>query len=1041
MLHRLLIAFFLMTLVLNSFCQSFDEKDFVHFTTKNGLNDNYITCIEQDAQGNIWSGTGVGLNMFDGNAFADLSSILKSNSVSGNVSRLKRFSSNKLGIISRNGFYLLNTKDFAIKKYLIADSTFFTTYLNHAWDAARLTDNSFAVTTTTGFYVFDEAGNIKFRYDAYKPEDAGKKTIRYGREIFPINDREYIVYFTTYRAALYHSETKQYRVIDPSEKQWGFFSPTPTPAADHWSIKFQLGPGKFIFIPYARNNIVYYTHDTKTIVKSPLPFNPKDELNQQSKIIMLSDSSFVLNGSNQGFWIFQFNKKTGRITCDGKKYLSRYKITCLFVDKEKRLWAGTSEGLLQQRLNPPLLKVFTLTPSMLKDTVQKNLSSVYRYKDKLYVGRFARRYGLVILDTGTMKPVTSIDFFGCDTVYNEVMSFEMYHKDTLWVGTNGGMLWLDTKTNHYGRLADYKNFPKTVNRLSILSPVGRDGHAWLCDYLGETVARYDPVSRQFVFFTTDTDPRFPFTRVKNIVYDSYGDVWFSGHALARWNNRLQAFDTLITVYEGPNKFDENILTITADNKGSLWLHNAENGLLEYQIKNKKFIHYDMNDGLPSIYLESLSPVVNNILWIAQRTSISKFEIETKKIKSYSYSDGLPLHKPTGFSIYYDTTSHSCYLLCKNDIVRFEFFPPDVKDKSSELIVQKVLANNNKIFFNPAEGLSLKPYETSLDIHYTVIDFESGGDYNFAYRLSKSQSWINLGKQRNITLVNLSPGKHNLELKAVARAGVEKIKEFSFTISPPFWKTNWFILLATIATLGFLYIFYRLRIRQVRQKSNIDKLIAQTEMKALHAQMNPHFIFNCLNSIREMILNNENEQASLYLSKFARLIRITLNQSSKPFVSLADTVDYLERYIEMEKIRSDHFTYTITVDDNLHPDEIMLPPMLIQPFIENAIWHGTSNKKNMDIHISFKKQGNELICMVDDNGIGIEESLKRKENIPNQPSVGISNIRQRIELLNEKYNLHSTVKIEDKSIVNGSNEPGTIVTLHLPIKTNESLWAT
>lgn len=189
----------------------------------------------------------------------------------------------------------------------------------------------------------------------------------------------------------------------------------------------------------------------------------------------------------------------------------------------------------------------------------------------------------------------------------------------------------------------------------------------------------------------------------------------------------------------------------------------------------------------------------------------------------------------------------------------------------------------------------------------------------------------------------------------------------------------------------------------------------------------------------MILNNENEQASLYLSKFARLIRITLNQSSKPFVSLTDTIDYLERYIEMEKIRSSHFTYTIDVAKDLHADNIMVPPMLIQPFIENAIWHGALSKKNMEIHINFSKKGSELVCIVEDNGIGIEESLRRKENIASEPSVGIANIKQRIGLLNEKYNLQSTISIEDKSTLSRSNGTGTIVTLHLPIKTNESLW--
>lgn len=121
------------------------------------------------------------------------------------------------------------------------------------------------------------------------------------------------------------------------------------------------------------------------------------------------------------------------------------------------------------------------------------------------------------------------------------------------------------------------------------------------------------------------------------------------------------------------------------------------------------------------------------------------------------------------------------------------------------------------------------------------------------------------------------------------------------------------------------------------------------MKALHAQMNPHFVFNSLNSIREMILNQETQEASRFLGNFAHLIRITLDQSRKSFISLRDTMDYLNRYIEMEKIRNPDFHFSMEVDKTLDPDDTILPPLLIQPFIENAIWHGM-NGEEKQIHI-------------------------------------------------------------------------------------------
>jgi LytS/YehU family sensor histidine kinase len=193
--------------------------------------------------------------------------------------------------------------------------------------------------------------------------------------------------------------------------------------------------------------------------------------------------------------------------------------------------------------------------------------------------------------------------------------------------------------------------------------------------------------------------------------------------------------------------------------------------------------------------------------------------------------------------------------------------------------------------------------------------------------------------------------------------------------------------------------YRNRIRIIRQKANIDKLLSQTEMKALQAQMNPHFIFNSLNSIGEMVLNNENKEASNYLSKFARLIRITLDQSSQAMVSLRNTIDYLERYMEMENIRNSHFTHQVIVDPALDIDETMVPPMLIQPFIENALWHGVSaNNRRIHVKIVFSKVNDNLVCTIDDNGVGIDHARQHAPVNGRHQPVGYkySNLRSLVE---------------------------------------------
>ena len=231
---------------------------------------------------------------------------------------------------------------------------------------------------------------------------------------------------------------------------------------------------------------------------------------------------------------------------------------------------------------------------------------------------------------------------------------------------------------------------------------------------------------------------------------------------------------------------------------------------------------------------------------------------------------------------------------------------------------------------------------------------------------------------------------------------------------------------------------RRRISTIRQRAEIDRQLSQTEMKALQAQMNPHFIFNSLNSIREMILNNENREASHYLSKFAHLMRITLDQSGQHLVSLRNTIDYLQRYLEMEQIRNSLLSFGIHVGADIDQDEILVPPMLIQPFIENGLWHGVAaHNKTIHIDVHFRKENNCLFCTVEDNGIGLNQSEKnRSESAVRRKSHGIINIKKRIQLLNEKHGLQCRVNIRDKQDIPGSRGSGTVVTICLPLEINE-----
>ena len=171
---------------------------------------------------------------------------------------------------------------------------------------------------------------------------------------------------------------------------------------------------------------------------------------------------------------------------------------------------------------------------------------------------------------------------------------------------------------------------------------------------------------------------------------------------------------------------------------------------------------------------------------------------------------------------------------------------------------------------------------------------------------------------------LNPGEYTFEVKAANSDGHwnRQIKQLVIYIAPPFWQTWWFKLLLGSILLLAGYIILRKRIKNIQRKASIDKQLADYEMKALHTQMNPHFIFNSLGTIKSMILNNQQEHAGRYLSKFAKMIRLTLNHSTEAFISLQQNNEYITHYVEIENLRFNNaFDFEIFIDEQVNIEEV------------------------------------------------------------------------------------------------------------------------
>jgi two-component sensor histidine kinase len=211
---------------------------------------------------------------------------------------------------------------------------------------------------------------------------------------------------------------------------------------------------------------------------------------------------------------------------------------------------------------------------------------------------------------------------------------------------------------------------------------------------------------------------------------------------------------------------------------------------------------------------------------------------------------------------------------------------------------------------------------------------------------------------------------------------------------------------------------------------------EQENRVLSAQMDPHFIFNSLNTIQQFIITNDNDKAQLYLSKFSRLIRKILESNTQEYITLADEIDIIEKYLEIESLRFNNvFKYRIVIDPAINPNKLKIPHFLVQPLVENAIWHGLLPKEGeKELSVSFEVISEKLIsCVIEDNGVGMNASANSKipviEN--KKRSLAINFIEQRLLLLGKLKNVSSQIRISDKISSDGI-PGGTIVKITIPI---------
>lgn len=341
-------------------------------------------------------------------------------------------------------------------------------------------------------------------------------------------------------------------------------------------------------------------------------------------------------------------------------------------------------------------------------------------------------------------------------------------------------------------------------------------------------------------------------------------------------------------------------------------------------------------------------------------------------------------------------------------------------------------------------------DNSFNFNFAALDYANQDNIRYYYKLEGlDTTWRASGNQRSVSFQNLLPGSYTFHVKALNSKGIWSKNDavFAFRIIPPFWKTWWFVSLVAVTTVALLAFAINRRIRYIKDREakarekelevmRLNKDFATSQLTALRMQMNPHFIFNALNSVQHYILQGNVVEANKYLAKFSKLQREILHSSDQQFITLEKEIEILNWFLELEQYRfGESFTYQINKSEDIEPEELKIPPMVLQPFVENAIWHGLMPRQSERVLTIYFDLHSEDILQVTlrDNGIGRAASsrLKQKEEVhkTKHESRGMSMVQQRLKLLQEQYGQPFDATVSDITDVHG-NVQGTQVILRI-----------
>ncbi|UTW61032.1 histidine kinase [bacterium SCSIO 12741] len=716
-------------------------------------------------------------------------------------------------------------------------------------------------------------------------------------------------------------------------------------------------------------------------------------------------------------------------------------VSFVYEDREQNFWLGGSNGVYLFRHGNFAEPYEHLMKGHFLTSMSQDLEGNYWFSD---------------FHKGIHK-TASIHFRLLDysTSLNKKVSALRKHQNHLWFSTDQGEIW-KVDTHHqaervypkHSEPIDFFPFEVLENERLLLptqnseiqefrstSTIAKDPIIYSRSHgsdiyvgfrLGFLKLRSDPKTGAITTLMDSKNDLFNFQWRTNAINEDGDEVWVgSTHGLYLWKN-----DSLIPMEQHSSLLGSRIMALEKLTPEYLVIGTKGSGLLLLNKRSKKVNSITEKEGLLSNYIKTLF-IQDHTLFIGTNRGLSKLtltdQLEIENLQNLNIHNGLASNEIWDIiefngKIWLATTHGLVYF--DDALVKPNNSPPPIY--LSEVRVADSLIQKSD---GPPQ---LQKGDRNLLIQYHGVGFRAGNNIRYRYliRHEDEDSDTVYTSSEEARFINLSPGNYTFRVWAQNEDGYwsEHPAEFSFNIPETFLETIWFqlmlLLLSFFALVLTFFLYLQRRKRIFSQKLQTEEL----KQQALAALMNPHFIYNSLAAIRHFIHNHDIQQSSRYLGLFSRLIRLNLLSVKNGFIELEDEIERLKLYLEIEQMRFDNkLEFQVNIDPDLDIFDITIPAMIIQPYVENAIWHGilpTGKPGKVTLSIAIIPE-QILEIRIHDNGVGISDEPKPKKT--HHTSVGMSITKKRLELLSKK-----TGKSYRVSVGKGEQNRGTEVLIQLAI---------